>query len=265
VNDQMIPGSGLDAAAPTSSLILDDVTVSYGPRAALDGVTGIVPAGSAVALIGPNGAGKSTLLKAILGLVPLQRGRIEVLDRAPAEARRDVAYVPQSDALDPEFPISALDVVLMGRYREVGWLRRPGRSDRRLAAEALERVGLTERSRDRFGTLSGGQRQRVLLARAIAQQARLILLDEPFNGVDSSTQDLLLGVLADLRADGVAVVMSTHDLAVAHLACGEACVLNRHQIAFGPTEVTLTTTHLRAAYGSNAVALAGDAVIVAEP
>ena len=163
------------------------------------------------------------------------------------------------------FPISALGVVLMGRYREVGWIRRPGRSDRILAADALERVGLTDRARDRFGTLSGGQRQRVLLARAIAQQARLLLLDEPFNGVDMATQDLLLEVLSELRSDGVAVVMSTHDLAVAHLACGDACVLNRHQIAFGPTEVTLTPGHLRAAYGANAVAMAGDAVIVAEP
>lgn len=254
-----LPSGGTDA------LVLRDVTVAYGDRAALDGVTGAVPAGSSVALIGPNGAGKSTLLKAILGLVPLQRGSIEVLGRAPEEARGDVAYVPQSESLDPDFPISALGVVLMGRYREVGWIRRPGRRDRLVAAEALDRVGLADRSRDRFGTLSGGQRQRVLLARAIAQQARLLLLDEPFNGVDAATQDLLLTVLAELRAEAVAVVMSTHDLAVAHLACGEACVINRHQIAFGPTEVALTPRHLRAAYGANALALAGDAVIVAEP
>ena len=257
--------AGTAERAPVPALVLDDVSVTYGQRAALDGVTGVVPPGSSVGLIGPNGAGKSTLLKAILGLVPLQRGRIEILGRSPQDARRDVAYVPQSESLDPEFPISALGVVLMGRYREVGWVRRPGRADRRLAAEALDRVGLTDRARDRFGTLSGGQRQRVLLARAIAQQSSLLLLDEPFNGVDAATQDLLLEVLADLRGEGVAVVMSTHDLAVAHLACGEACVLNRHQIAFGPTEVALTPRHLRAAYGSNALALAGDAVIVAEP
>jgi manganese/iron transport system ATP-binding protein len=249
----------------TPALVLDDVTVSYGRRAALDGVTGVVEEGSSVALIGPNGAGKSTLLKAVLGLVPLERGRISVFDRQPADARSQVAYVPQSESLDPEFPISVIDVVLMGRYRSAGWLRRPGRTDRAIAADALARVDLTDRAKDRFGTLSGGQRQRVLLARAVAQEARLLLLDEPFNGVDSATQDLLLTVLADLRADGVAVVMSTHDLAVAHLACGEACVLNRHQIAFGPTEVTLTPGHLRAAYGHNAAALAGDQVIVAEP
>lgn len=252
-------------AAATPALRLEDVTVTYGARTALVGVTGHVDEGGSVALIGPNGAGKSTLLRAILGLVPLERGTIEVLGQPPIQARRQVAYVPQSDALDPEFPIDALGVVLMGRYREIGWIRRPGRSDRALAAEALDRVGLADRARDRFGTLSGGQRQRVLLARAIAQSARLLLLDEPFNGVDHATQDLLLEVLAELRAEGTAVVMSTHDLAVAHLACGDACVLNRHQIAFGPTEVTLTPRHLQAAYGPNAAALAGDSAIVAEP
>jgi len=247
------------------ALLLDDVTVSYGRRSALDGVTGRVDPGTSVALVGPNGAGKSTLLKAVLGLVPLERGRIEVLGRPPREARADVAYVPQADTLDPEFPVSARQVVLMGRYRAVGWIRRPGRHDRARADAALEQVGLADRAGDRFGTLSGGQRQRVLLARAVAQEARLLLLDEPFNGVDATTQDLLLGVLGDLRAQGVAVVMSTHDLAVAHLACGEACVLNRHQIVFGPTAVALSPTNLRAAYGANALALAGDSVIVAGP
>ena len=258
--------TGPTPAAPGApALVLADVTVSYGRRSALEGVTGTVAPGSSVALIGPNGAGKSTLLKAILGLVPLQRGRIEVLGTDPVAARPRVAYVPQADALDPEFPVSALQVVLMGRYREVGWLRRPGRADRAIAAEALDRVGLSSKAQQLFGTLSGGQRQRVLIARAIAQQTQLLLLDEPFNGVDTATQDLLLTVLAELRQEGVAVVMSTHDLAIAHLACGEACLLNHHQIAFGPTAVTLTPTHLRATYGANALALAGDAVIVAEP
>ena len=247
------------------SLVLDDVTVTYGRRSALDGVTGVVAPGSGGARLGPNGAGKSTLLKAILGLVPLQRGRIEVLGQEPEDARSSVAYVPQADILDPEFPVSALEVVLMGRTRSIGWFRRPGRSDRQIAAAALDRVGLADRGGDRFGTLSGGQRQRVLLARAIAQESRLLLLDEPFNGVDATTQDLLLTVLTELQGEGVAVVLSTHDLAVAHLACDDACVLNHHQIAFGPTEVALTSKHLRAAYGHNALALAGDDVIVAQP
>jgi manganese/iron transport system ATP-binding protein len=247
------------------ALVLDDIAVSYGRDNALDGVTGTVLPGAAVALIGPNGAGKSTLLRAILGLVDLDRGRIEVLGDTPAASRRRVAYVPQADTLDPEFPVSVRQVVLMGRYRQVGWLRRPGAADRRAADEALERVDLADQASRRFGTLSGGQRQRVLLARAIAQGSRLLLLDEPFNGVDASTQDLLLAVISELRDDGVAVVMSTHDLSVAHLACGEVCLLNRHQIAFGPTGDTLTPERLRAAYGGSALVTAGDAVIIAQP
>lgn len=247
------------------ALHLDDLTVSYGPRAALEGVTATVEAGTAVALIGPNGAGKYTLIKAVLGLVPLQRGQVEVLGTTPAQARRRVGYVPQAEALDPDFPVSALQVALMGRYREVGWVRRPGRADKALALAALERVGMADRAGDRFGALSGGQRQRVLIARAIAQGPELLLLDEPFNGVDTATQDLLVDVLEQLRAEGVAIVMSTHDLAIAHLTCGEACLLNRHQIAYGPTAVALSPERLQTAYGANVAAFASHHPIVAEP
>lgn len=245
------------------ALVLDDVTVRFGGSDALVGISASVAVGSSVALIGPNGAGKSTLLRAILGLVPLATGSIQVLGRPPAAARRSVAYVPQAESLDPEFPVSVGQVVLMGRYRDVGWLRRPGRADRTIAAAALHRVGLADRTDDRFGTLSGGQQQRVLIARAMAQQSRLLLLDEPFNGVDSVTQDLLLEVLGELRADGVTVVISTHDLTVAHLACGEACLLNRHQIAFGPVADTLTPPLLQQTYGARSLVLAGDSVVVA--
>jgi manganese/iron transport system ATP-binding protein len=244
------------------ALVLDDVTVRFGGSDALVGVSASVAAGGSVALIGPNGAGKSTLLRAILGLVPLAGGTIEVLGRRPEEARRSVAYVPQAESLDPEFPVSVAQVVLMGRYRDVGWVRRPGRSDRAIAAAALERVGLTDRAGDRFGTLSGGQQQRVLIARAVAQQSRVLLLDEPFNGVDAVTQGVLLEVLAELRADGATVVISTHDLTVAHLACGEACLLNRHQIAFGPVAQTLTPTLLQKTYGARSLVMAGDSIVV---
>jgi manganese/iron transport system ATP-binding protein len=152
-------------------------------------------------------------------------------------------------------------VVLMGRYRHVGWIRRPGAADRRIAAAALDAVGLADRAGTRFGILSGGQRQRVLLARALAQRPRLLLLDEPFNGVDAVSQQALLDGLAGLRADGAAVVVSTHDLALAHLACDEVCLLNRHQVAFGPPGSTLTPELLRAAYGGQA--LVTDGVVVA--
>jgi len=228
----------------------------------LEGVTGSVDPGGSLALIGPNGAGKSTLIKSILGLVPAVAGTVEVLGTTPARARGRVAYVPQADSLDPGFPVDALQVVLMGRYRRVGWCRRPGRHDREVARAALERVGLAERAGDRFGTLSGGQRQRVLLARALAQEARLLLLDEPFNGVDATTTEVVLDVLAGLRADGVALVMATHDLSIAHLACGDACLLNRHQVAFGPLATALTPATLKATYGGAALVLAGESTIV---
>jgi manganese/iron transport system ATP-binding protein len=245
-------------------LVLDRVTASYGKVPALIDVDGSVAAGQTVALIGPNGAGKSTLIKAVLGLVPVVRGEIRVLGTTPQRARRDVAYVPQADVLDADFPVSVQQVVLMGRYRRAGYLRRPGRADRAIAAEALDRVGLAHRGHERFGTLSGGQRQRVLLARAIAQQPRLFLLDEPFNGIDSVSEELLLSALAEQRAAGAAVVLSTHDLALAHLACDEVCLLNRHQVAFGPTHATLSPERLSEAYGGRALQLSGDALIVAQ-
>ncbi|HEX2119976.1 MAG TPA: metal ABC transporter ATP-binding protein [Acidimicrobiales bacterium] len=244
------------------ALALSGVTAAYGREPVVEGVTGRVEPGGSLALIGPNGAGKSTLIKAVLGLVPLVSGTVEVLGLPPAKARGHVAYVPQAEALDRNFPVSALQVVLMGRYRRIGWLRRPSAADKAVAVDALERVGLAERAGDRFGTLSGGQRQRVLMARAMAQQARLLLLDEPFTGVDTTSTDLLLDVLEGLRGDGMAVVMATHDLSVAHLACGEACLINRRQVAFGPIEEALTAERLRDTYGAGAVVLAGGSTIV---
>jgi manganese/iron transport system ATP-binding protein len=237
--------------------------VAYDAPLVLEDVNGSVAAGEAVALIGPNGGGKSTLIKAVLGLVPVVAGEIRVLGRRPVDARTSVAYVPQAETLDPEFPISVEQVVLMGRYRRVGWLRYPGRADRAAATQALASVGLAERARDRFGTLSGGQRQRVLLARALVAEPRLLLLDEPFNGVDAVSQEALLTALAKVRATGTAVVVSTHDLSIAHLACDQVCLLNRHQFGFGPVELTLTPERLRDTYGAQALQLHGNHMIVA--
>ena len=233
-------------------LVAEDAAIAYDRSPVLEGVSGEVLPGESVALIGPNGAGKTTLLKALLGLVPVVRGRIAVLGGTPAAARREVAYVPQAAALDPEFPVSAGQVVLMGRYRRVGWVRRPGRADRSAAAAALDAVGLAGHGKVRFGALSGGQRQRVLLARAIAQEARLLLLDEPFNGVDATSEELLVGALAKLRAGGAAVLVSTHDLAFANLTSDRVWLLNRQQFGFGPAADTLTPELLRATYGARA-------------
>jgi manganese/iron transport system ATP-binding protein len=247
------------------ALVIRRAAVAYERTPVVEGVEGVVHPGESVALIGPNGAGKSTLLKAILGLLPVVRGSITVLGHPPADARRQVAYVPQADTLDREFPVAAGQVVLMGRYPSVGWLRRPGRADRQAASAALEEVGLAEHAGRRFGALSGGQRQRVLLARAIAQQARLLLLDEPFSGIDAVSEQLLLAALRRLREGGAAVVVSTHDLALAHLFCDEACLLNHHQFAFGPVATSLTPDLLQAAYGGHALQFGGDKVVLAKP
>ncbi|MDQ3462852.1 MAG: ABC transporter ATP-binding protein, partial [Actinomycetota bacterium] len=193
------------------AVVLRDVSVGYGSRLALEGIDATIPAGAAVALVGPNGAGKTSLLRAILGLVALRSGSITVLGRSPAGARADVAYVPQASTLEADFPVSVRQVVMMGRYRRVGWVRRPGRGDRAIVEDALGQAGLAARAGDRFETLSGGQRQRVLLARAVAQEARLLLLDEPFTGVDATNQELLLETMSGLRAGGASVVMATHD------------------------------------------------------
>lgn len=246
----------------TPALHVHDLTVSYDHEVVLHDVHVLVEPGDSVALIGPNGAGKSTFIKAILGLVPASSGYVEVLGTTPAKARPHIAYVPQTDHLDPHFPISVSQVALMGRYRKVGWLRRPGKADRAAALDALDQVGLADRGNDTFGVLSGGQRQRVLIARAIAQEARLLLLDEPFNGVDSATQDVLIEVLGRLRANGTAVVMATHDISVAHLACGHACLLNRRQVAFGPLDEALTADALKSTYGQHSVVLAEGTALV---
>jgi manganese/iron transport system ATP-binding protein len=244
----------------------DDLVAGYVPGVnILRGCDFYLQDGELVGIIGPNGAGKSTLIRAVLGLVPVVSGSVTVLGRPPQAARRQVAYVPQADTLDAEFPVSALQAVLMGRYPRVGFVRRPGAADRQAAESALAAVGLAERASARFGTLSGGQRQRVLLARAIAQEPRLLLLDEPFTGVDALSQELLLTALRRLRGAGAAVVMATHDLGLAHLACDEVCLLNRHQIGFGPIGTTLTPERLRATYGGQALELRGDGVIVARP
>jgi manganese/iron transport system ATP-binding protein len=242
--------------ATTDALHVHDLSVAYDREVVLRDVHARLAPGDSVALIGPNGAGKSTFIRAILGLVPATSGWVEVLGTTPAKARARVAYVPQTDQLDPQFPISALQVVLMGRYRRIGWFRRPSAADRAAALAALDEVGLADRAGTRFGELSGGQQQRVLLARAVAQEAELLLLDEPFNGVDAVTQEVLLGVLRRLRAAGAAVVMATHDISVAHLACGHACLLNRRQVAFGRLDEALTADTLKRTYGEHAVVLA---------
>ncbi len=241
------------------------VSVGYHGRAVLTGVELTLPAGQRLALVGPNGAGKSTLIKSVLGLVPVLEGSAAVLGRAPAEARDRIGYVPQTDALDTDFPITAAQVVMMGRYRRIGWWRPARAADKRAVREALDRVGLADRAGSHFGTLSGGQRQRVLLARAIASEPGLLLLDEPFNGVDLVSQEAILGVLRELSAAGTALLLSTHDLGIARDLADQVCLINGRQWAAGPPETTLTADTLRAAYGGHTIDLADGRTVLVDP
>ena len=243
-------------AAPTATaepvVTLEDASFSYGSTTVLTGVTGRVPAGQALALVGPNGSGKTTLRRALLGMVTVSRGRVRVNGAAPGRAPRgSVGYVPQLSDLDPTFPVTVREVVQMGMYSQLGILRRPGAEARRRALEALESVGLADRADKRFGTLSGGQQQRVLVARCVAARPRLILLDEPFNGLDQPNRDALLSIITDLKDQGISLVISTHDLVLAQETCEQAALLAGRQIAFGPRDDVLVARYIDEAYGGH--------------
>ena len=246
----MSPVSRVSRASSEPVVVLDDAAFAYNSRTVLTGVTGTVVGGEALALIGPNGSGKTTLLRGLLGMVRVAAGSLRVNGAAPGRAPRgSIGYVPQVADLDPSFPVTVLDVVLMGTYSRLGLMRRPGRRERRRCREALDAVGLSELASRRFGTLSGGQRQRVLVARCIAAEPRLILLDEPFNGLDQPNRDALLDIIARLKDRGIGVVVSTHDLVLARQTCEKAALLAGRQIAFGPRAEVLVPALIEQAYG----------------
>jgi manganese/zinc/iron transport system ATP- binding protein len=232
-----------------AGLLLRGVGAGYGDGLVLEGVSLTVAPGTLVGVIGPNGSGKSTLLKAILGLAPEVSGTI-LLDGSPiAEQRKRLAYVPQREAVDWSFPVSAEQVVMMGRYPRVGWLRVPGARDRAAVRDALERVALGELRGAQIGALSGGQQQRVFLARALVQEASVLLLDEPMTGVDQTTEQLIVNLLRELRDAGTTILHATHDLESAAEISDQLCFVNRRVVAFGPPAETFTPAILHATFG----------------
>ncbi|MBX3727638.1 MAG: ABC transporter ATP-binding protein [Candidatus Sumerlaeia bacterium] len=233
----------------SSPLSVHDLTVAYRRRPVLWDVDLDVPAGQLVAIVGPNGAGKSTLLKAAQGLVPVASGRVSVFGKPYARQRHMVAYVPQRESVDWDFPITALEVVLMGRYRRVGWCLPVGRSHRRLAREALEKVGMADYAHRQISHLSGGQQQRVFLARALVQDAMLYLMDEPFAGVDAATERAIVALLKDLKDAGRTVVAVHHDLQTVPHYFDHAILLNMRVVAQGPVREVFTEENLRKTYG----------------
>jgi manganese/zinc/iron transport system ATP- binding protein len=234
-----------------NALEVRHLTVSYSAKPVLWHVDATFPAGAISAIVGPNGAGKSTLLRAALGLVPADSGQALVLGRPARSALDAVAYVPQREAVDWDFPITVGEVVEMGRYRAAGWVRRLRRVDRRAVAAALERVGMGAYARRQIGELSGGQRQRVFLARALAQEADVLLMDEPFAGVDARTEAALLALLAEQREAGRSVVAVHHDLGTVKRSFDWALVLNVRAIACGPVADVIAPPVLARAYGTD--------------
>lgn len=235
-----------------------DAAFGYGGPPVLTDVTFEVRAGEAVALIGPNGAGKSTLLAGLLGLAQ-HDARVF---RVPT-GRGEIGALPQSSEIDPAFPVTLEQVVAMGRTPRLG-LRWPGGGDKRIVADAIATVGLTEQRRTRFGDLSGGQRQRGLLARALASEPRLLLLDEPFNGLDQGSRDALLETIGALKARGVALVISTHDLDLARAVCDRTLLVNQRQIAFDETGCVLTLERVEAAFASHVMEIDGHTLATTE-
>ncbi|MHC4948777.1 MAG: metal ABC transporter ATP-binding protein [Planctomycetota bacterium] len=235
--------------ARDAPLSIHDMTVAYHRKPVLWDVDYDAPAGRLVAIVGPNGAGKSTLLKAVLDLVPKASGRVLVYGRVYRRQRRLVGYVPQRESVDWDFPVSALDVVTMGRYGHVGWLRPVTRRHRRAALEALERVGMADYADRQIRQLSGGQQQRVFLARALAQDARVYLMDEPFAGVDAATERAIVDLLRELRSAGRTVLCVHHDLQTVTQYFDDVMLLNMRVVAAGPAADVFTADNLRATYG----------------
>ena len=240
------------------SVAFDHVTAGYGRRTALSDVSLTVAQGSLLAVIGPNGAGKSTLLKLIAGLIRPVSGQITVLGGPPGSAARSIAYLPQAEAVDWEFPVTVREVVTMGRYARLGFGHEPGKVDRERVLAALETVGMTDAVDRQIGALSGGQRRRVFLARAIAADPELYLLDEPVTGVDARTQEDLMDVLeAEARA-GKTVIATTHDLICAAQRFHQAALINGRLIAQGSADLVLDRKLLSETYGGHVLVLPGD-------
>jgi manganese/zinc/iron transport system ATP- binding protein len=228
---------------------IHDMTVAYQHRPVLWDIDFDAPRSSIVGIVGPNGAGKSTLLKAALGLIPRASGLIRFFGKPYEAVRRDIAYVPQRESVDWDFPINALDVVTMGRYGRIGWCWPVTRSHRAAAMEAMDRVGMSAYAKRQISELSGGQQQRVFLARALAQDARLYVMDEPFAGVDAATEQAIIEVLRDLRGSGSTVIVVHHDLQTVPEYFDHLLLLNMRVVAQGPTHDVFTPENLRRTYG----------------
>jgi len=230
-------------------LEIHDLTVAYTKRPVLYGIDLEVPQGSIVGVVGPNGAGKSTLIKAIMGLLPVASGWIKVFGKPFKKAVTRVGYVPQRESVDWDFPVNAMDVVLMGRYGRLGPFKRPNKADKEIAMACLEKVKMLPYAQRQISNLSGGQQQRVFLARALAQESDLYLMDEPFVGVDAATESAIIEILRELQSQGKTLIVVHHDLTTAPDYFDRILLLNMRVVAYGKTKDVFTFENLQTAYG----------------
>jgi manganese/zinc/iron transport system ATP- binding protein len=235
-----------------------DLTIAYRDKPVLWDVDMDVPSGILMAIVGPNGAGKTTMIKSILGLIKPAAGQVLVYGKPYEEQRHLVGYVPQRGSVDWDFPTSVLDVVMMGRYGALGWLKRPGASERAAALDALDKVGMKAFAERQISQLSGGQQQRVFLARALVQDAQLYFMDEPFQGVDATTERAIVTLLQELRSAGKTVVVVHHDLQTVPEYFDWVTMLNVRRIASGPVKDVFTEQNLRQTYGGKVAFLSAD-------
>ena len=235
------------SAATNPAIAAHNIGVSYEGRSVLRSVSFDAAPGQLVGIVGPNGAGKSTLLKAMLGLIPHDSGKVEVFGQPMSDARHRVAYVPQTEAVDWDFPVTVFEVVLMGRYGRLGLLGRPGRQDRQAAVAALEAVQMQKYRSRHIRRLSGGQQQRVFLARALCQQADVLFLDEPFAGIDAATEQAIFELIRRLTGDGKTLLVVNHDLAVLD-RFDAVMLLNQRVIAYGPPSEVVTPENMQQTY-----------------
>lgn len=245
-------------------LEIHNIQVAYNGIPALQEVSFQIPHGARVAVVGPNGAGKSTLFKALVGLLPLGAGEIFIHGRPLGHHQDCVAYVPQRGEVDWHFPVTVTDVVMMGRFGQMGWLQTPSRTDRKIVRDSLQQMGIADLANHSISELSGGQQQRVFLARALTQQPHIFLMDEPFTGVDTTTQEATMQLLDHLRQMKVTVLISTHDLTLAATRFDSILLLNKRLLAFGSPQEVLTPDHLRQAFGSHVLKLEDGAILVDE-
>jgi manganese/zinc/iron transport system ATP- binding protein len=236
-------------------LVLRGVTVAYQRKVVLNGVQADIRRGQVIGVVGPNGGGKTTLLKAILGLAPVVQGSITLFGKPAAKMRSRMAYVPQREVVDWDFPVTVYDVAMMGRYPRNRWLHRPGYRDHAVVHDVLARLEMLEHRDDQIGRLSGGQQQRVFLARALAQEADVLLLDEPMNGIDAATQEVIMQVIEEQRQAGKIVLLATHDLVSASCACDCLCCVNERMVSYGPLDETYTAENLAETYGGPVIVL----------